>query len=128
MATHHWNMQAMFRAFHFNEAPLPAIWDAQITQANLRVPQKSDHYQEAPDIADLVAFLQPFSLRTLIIKSKEGWELGVKRFQYLPVKIEYVDTTGSIVYVKAVGPPSSTATQSGPLRCVKPENEASRPI
>lgn len=126
-ATVHWNMQAMFRAFHFNEAPLPAIWDAQITQPNLKVPQVSVHSQEAPDTADLVAFLQPFFLRTLILKSKEGWEVGVQRFQYLPVKIEYVDTTGPNVYVRAVGPPSWTATQSGPLHCVKPENEAKLP-
>lgn len=119
----HWNMQAIFRAFHFNEAPLPAIWDAQITQPNLAVTRSSKAHQDAADIANVVAWLQPFSLRTLLLKSKEGWEVGVQRFQFLPVKIEYVDTTFASVFVRAVGPPSWTPTQSGPLHCVKPENE-----
>ena len=119
----HWSLQAIFRAFHFNEAPLPAIWDAQITQADFVLPSQGEHFQVPPDVADLVASLQPFSIRTLILKSKEGWEIDVKRFQYLPVKIEYVDTTAQNVYARPVGPPSWKATQSGPLHCVKPENE-----
>lgn len=123
-ASIHWNMQAIFRAFHFNEAPLPAIWDAQITQVNFQVRMMSNRHQEQPDTADVVAFLQPFSLRTLLLKSKEGWEDGVQRFQYLPVKIEYVDTTFHSVFARAVGPPSWTPTQTGPIHCVKPENEA----
>jgi hypothetical protein len=123
-ASMHWNMQAIFRAFHFNEAPLPAIWDAQITQPNLQVQMMSNRQQEQPDIADVVAFLQPFSLRTLLLKSKEGWEVGVQRFQFLPVKIEYVDTTFQSVFARAIGPPSWTPTQSGPVHCVKAEHEA----
>jgi hypothetical protein len=126
-ASVHWNMQAIFRAFHFNEAPLPAIWDAQITQPNLATKRQSKAHEDAPDIANVVAWLQPFSLRTLLLKSKEGWEVGVQRFQFLPVKIEYVDTAFASILARAVGPPSWTPTQSGPLHCVKPENEATAP-
>lgn len=124
-ASVHWHMQALFRAFHFNEAPLPAIWDAQITQPNLVVARAAQH--DRPEIADMVAFLQPFSIRTLFLKSKEGWEVGAQRFQYLPVKIEYVDTTFTSVFVRAVGPPSWTPTQGGSMHLVKPENEVNTP-
>jgi hypothetical protein len=123
-ASVHWNMQAIFRAFHFKEAPLPEIWDARITQPNIRLTGGINAQQDKPDIADMVASLQPFALRTLILKSKEGWEVGAQRFQCLPVKIEYVDTTWACVFVRAVGPLSWTPTQSGPIHCVKPENEA----
>jgi hypothetical protein len=119
----HWSMQAIFRAFHFGEAPLPAIWDAQVSRTNIKIPHSPSQFQEVPDTADLTGFLRPFFLRTLFLKSKEGWEVGVKRFQYLPVKIEYVDTTNKNVYVRAVGPPSDKVTQSGRVHCVKPENE-----
>lgn len=124
----HWSMQALFRAFHFGEAPLPAIWDVQISRPHQKI-RPIDNFQDSLDVADVIGFLRPFFMRVVFLKSKEGWEVGAKRFQYIPAKIDYVDTIHWNVYVRAVGPPADKVRNSEPVHCVKPENEeASAPL
>lgn len=101
----HWSFQALFRAFHFKEAELPEIWDAQVNVT--RMSTGLAH----PDLSQLQGTLYPFTHRCAFLRTKEGWENQARRGQYLPVKLDMVDATLGLVLVKAVGPPSDSWTQ-----------------
>ncbi|OQU99259.1 RNB domain-containing protein [Cladophialophora immunda] len=103
----HWITQALFRAFHFREADLPEVWDVNVTSVNST--------RTRPDDSGLRGVLLPFNVYAVILASNEGWEKGVKYRSFLPVKLELVDLVRKTVVVRAVGPPSETYTQSGPI-------------
>ena len=105
----HWTFQALFRAFHFKEAPLPEIWDMRVEQFVT---------SDDPDFSQLRGNLYPFRIICDLMKSTEGWEKQSQLEDYIPVKIELVDVTKSKVYCRAVGPPSSKPTQTGPFNVV----------
>lgn len=106
-AIQHWYYEAMFRAFHFKEVELPEIWDMHI----LSLKPISQ-----PDDTGLRGVLLPFPLQATLLASEEGWEKNAGRFSFLPVKLELVDIAHRKVMVRAVGPPSDTHTQPGPIQ------------
>lgn len=105
----HWTYQAFFRAFHFKEATLPEVWDLCVEKVLMKVNEKSDD-------SGLRGRLVPFQLTGLnLLKSEEGYEQNVLVGQYLPVKIELVDTSVPTMMVRAVGPPTDEPSTMNPI-------------
>lgn len=105
----HWAFQALFRAFHFNEAELPEIWDAEVRSSK----EYSPEAQTDLDMSPIMGTLLPFGHFVGFAKSEGDWEMKATRKQYLPVKIERVDATEGMVIVRAVGPPRDEMSQVG---------------
>ena len=112
---------ALFRAFHFQEAKLPEVWDVQIQR---KITQAASRAWAAPMLAGMglaaesgfLGTLLPFRMRVMVLKSKKGWEDSAKAQQFLPCKLELVDASRRVVYVTAVGPPSDDYTQKDPIK------------
>ena len=104
----HWAIQALFRAFHFKEAEVPEIWDFRVLGPN-------KYGLVEPESTGVIGFLVPFHLPAELLVSKEQWENDVKRYQYLPVKIEVVDAIVGKCMVRAVGPPCDKVTTNHPI-------------
>lgn len=104
----HWAFQALFRAFHFKEAELPEIWNAQIRNQLMNSGHES--ISSVKGASKFVGSLHPFNHHVIFMDSEEGWELQATRGQYLPVKIEMVDATRGEVYCMPVGPPTNEPT------------------
>jgi RNB domain len=103
----HWVLQAFFRAFHFKEAELPEIWDFKVVG-----PKKGGL---EPEHTGIVGFLSPFHVRADLLISEGKWEKEVVKGQYLPVKIDVVDTEVGTLFVRAVGPPSDSVITDHPV-------------
>ncbi|RMZ79034.1 hypothetical protein DV737_g3571, partial [Chaetothyriales sp. CBS 132003] len=95
-AAKHWLFLAMFRAFHFNEAVLPELWDVQMRTEVIRPERFADSTGQ-------VGSLAPLHMRSYILRSDEGFEQRARVGQYLPCKIVVVDPTSRFVGVKPVG-------------------------
>ncbi|KAJ9653083.1 3'-5' RNA exonuclease complex component [Neophaeococcomyces mojaviensis] len=108
----HWTFQALFRAFHFNEAKLPEVWD--IVVGN---PVRIGKHLDAD--VHINGHLLVFGLQVRLEPSEEGWEKQAKFRQYLPVKLLRVDSHYDLLCV-AVGPPSDTPIANGGT-CIYPE-------
>jgi hypothetical protein len=107
---------ALFRAFHFHEAPLPELWDVQI-----RAGKDADEAQmkfggERDDLSGVKGELMPWAVRAVLVNSDEGFEKRVRPGQYVPCRIEVVDPVAKAVFVRAVGPGSHRYTQTDPIR------------
>jgi hypothetical protein len=114
-ARRHWISQALFRAFHFKEAKLPDIWDVQINGLINRS-------KMIPEDTGLKGLFLPFQQYACILASPEGYEKGARMGQFLPCRLELVDSTHCRVWVRPVGPPSDDFTQQGPIH-IGTENE-----
>jgi hypothetical protein len=103
----HWAFQALFRAKHFNEAELPDEWDAQVVGGL----EETLDYPAGLEPALISGLLLPFCMKAVFLRSEQGWELNAAPGEYMPVKLEMVDTTMKVCFVKPVGPPSKTQTR-----------------
>ena len=115
---YHWVYQAFFRAFHFDEAVLPEVWD-------INLEHKPVQPRNAED-SGLRGRLIPFDVNVQVLRSAEGYERTAKKTQYLPVKIELVDPEIPMLYVRAVGPPSDTRTQDYEVNIASAASEAAQ--
>ncbi|KAK4943372.1 3'-5' RNA exonuclease complex component [Elasticomyces elasticus] len=102
-----WLLRALFRAFHFKEAPLPETWD-------LRIQKRSETILRDGDTG-LTGRLLPFDAPARLLETPEGWEKSATHASYVPVKIELVDVAQRSVFCKAVGPPSVKANFTDPI-------------
>lgn len=91
-ATTHWYYQTFYRAFHFNEAELPATWNVIVMRG------LSDQ---------LKGKLIPFGLDVRFLDSEEKFEAIAEAGSFLPCKIQEVDTVRKIVHMMATGPATS---------------------
>ena len=103
-----WIYIALFRALHFKEAELPAVWDMKVLGAREIYPAKPDH-------TGVVGKLYPFKAHTELLRSEAGWEKEIVKGQYLPVKLEVIDPDYETVFVRAVGRPSDTVCTAQPI-------------
>lgn len=99
----HWAMHALFRAFHFKECELPEVWEAQMRRSDRK-------YSPYADATVLAGTILPFGHFCRFLATPEGWETQARPGYHLPVKIETVDVTHNMVYVRAVGPPTAERT------------------
>ena len=92
--------RTLFRAFHFQEALLPEVFDVYYRR-----------FLTSKVISeDRRAVLLPFNIQVHVEPSKEGFEALAKPGQYLPCKIININIRKVQVEVQAVGPPSDQAT------------------
>ncbi|KIV96075.1 hypothetical protein PV10_03655 [Exophiala mesophila] len=105
-----WQLRALFRAFHFNEAELPPVWDMVVIGVAKAKGEDDD--------TRIRGQLIPFGSTVQLLESQEKWEAGVKKHQYLPVKFEMVDQGSRLISCRAVGPPSDTPTCTDPIKIV----------
>lgn len=105
-----WQLRALFRAFHFNEAELPPVWDMLVMSVTKNKSEDDD--------TRIRGRLVPFGAKIQLLESQEKWEAGVKKHQYLPVRFEMVDQGSGMISCRAVGPPSDTPTCTDPVRIV----------
>lgn len=103
--------QAMFRAFHFQEAELPQLWDVRMTKRKTNV-----FGFDREDESGAEGVLVPFGLRVCLLKSKEGWEDQAKTGQLVPVSLDLVDPISLKAFAVPVGPPSDVPTQTEPIK------------
>lgn len=108
--TRSWQLRALFRAFHFDEAELPPVWDMLVMNVTKNKSEDDD--------TRIRGRLVPFGARMQLLESQEKWEAGVKKHQYLPVKFEMVDQGSGMISCRAIGPPSDTPTCTDPIRIV----------
>jgi RNB domain len=107
---------ALFRAFHFNEAELPKVWDVNVLEKTGRKMKDKAKLLNGEDMSGITGLLEPFAFRVLVLKSKEGWENSVRAGQFLPCRIESVKPLQKIIHVVPVGPPSDDYTQRGEIK------------
>jgi hypothetical protein len=119
LAEQHWIHQAFFRAFHFQEAELPEVWDMKVIGPDKR------EVRDIHESTGILGYISPFHAIALLVSSDKDWEKEVKRGQYLPVKIEVVDAELDKIIVRAVGPPSDNPITTQPIHIRSSEKPVS---
>lgn len=104
-----WRLRALFRAFHFKEADLPEKWDMLIRNVGTAG-------KRMPDDTLIRGTLLPFAHDTILLESRNKWEVGAPLNSFLPVKIELVDLNMGRVVCRAVGPPQKNPHFPTPLK------------
>ncbi|KAK5091617.1 3'-5' RNA exonuclease complex component [Lithohypha guttulata] len=100
-AVSQWVLLALFRAFHFNEASLPPVWDVLVENPlQVGLSQASEGYTRAT----LARYNHPIYLEP----SPGRYENKGKFRQHLPVKLTRIDYREKAIYGIAIGPPSDT--------------------
>ncbi|KAK5055250.1 hypothetical protein LTR84_013000 [Exophiala bonariae] len=107
----YWQLRALFRAFHFKEAQLPKRWDMMVRNVSAKAKQGEDDTL-------IRGMLLPFGYETVLLESRKKWEADASVNCYLPVQIELVDLSASVVHCRAIGPPRETPFYKKPLRIV----------
>ena len=119
MSYFHWTLQALFRAFHFKEAPLPEIWDVEVAD-----PFKKNRQQFfIKGLSSVAGTLKPFGVLVFLMQTPLGWEQDAQPGQYLPCKIELVDTIQRHIVAKPVGPPTDDRQHHVSYICSQPDGE-----
>lgn len=95
-------MYALYRAFQFQEAKLPEVWDVFVDNP---VNVKGDSLDMARVTEGKLGAL---GLPVVFAKTKEGWEDKAKFRQWLPARILKVEPRNAQIFCEAVGPPSDS--------------------
>lgn len=93
-----WLIKALYRAFYFQEAKLPDVWDVFIDNpVNLR---------GRNEVTKSRGTIYALALKVSLESTEEGWEKMAKFRQYLPSKLVSINPNEGLVICKAIGPPS----------------------
>lgn len=91
---------ALYRAFYFQEAKLPEIWDVYIDNPVNLGGSKSD---EATTTKGTIYAL---GIKVQLQPCEQGWEKAGKFRQWIPCKLISINPSKGLIICQAVGPPS----------------------
>lgn len=101
LETNQWLFMMFYRAFYFQEAKLPEIWDVYVSN-----PVRIGYSSAINNFTTTEGKIWAFGLSVEIQPSEQGWEKWAKFRQWIPAKVISVDPATARVLVEAVGPPT----------------------